>query len=72
MTNEKFWVVWQPDSGNPTHRHASREDALKEAERLAECAWPRTFYVLEAISSSRKVTVQTTTLVEFDHDELPF
>lgn len=70
MSEQKFWVVWQPESGSPTHCHDSLESATREAERLAECAWPRTFYVLEAVSASKKVTVQTTRL--HDEEELPF
>lgn len=69
MNTEKFWVVWQPESGAPRHRHESRESAQREAERLAECAYPRPFFVLEAISVSQKVTVMTTFL---GSDELPF
>lgn len=67
----KFWVVWQPESGNPQHRHESLESASREAERLAECAPRHAFYVMEAISVSRKVSVQTTVLRDFE-ETLPF
>lgn len=71
MSDSKFWVVWQPESGSPTHRHESLESATAEAERLAECAPRRQFYVLEAICVSKKVSVMTLPLVDF-HEELPF
>lgn len=67
----KFWVVWQPESGNPHKRHDSLESASREAERLAECAPRHAFYVMEAVSVSRKVSVQTTVLRDFD-ETLPF
>jgi hypothetical protein len=70
MYNEKFWVVWQPQSGPPNYRHESIESATREAERLAEVSQTREFYVLEAVSVSKKVTVQTTTLR--DSEILPF
>lgn len=69
MNAEKFWVVWQPESGAPSHRHESRESAQREAERLAECCGKREFFVLEAISVSQKVMVMTTILGD---EELPF
>ncbi len=64
MRNEKFWIVWQPESGSPTYRHDSLEAATKEAERLAEATRTREFFVLEAVSVSKKVTVQTLSLEE--------
>lgn len=70
MRNEKFWVVWQPESGAPTYRHDSLESAQREAERLAEASQTREFYVLEAMSVSKKVTVQTVDLR--DPEILPF
>jgi hypothetical protein len=69
MDNEKFWVVWQPQSGNPQYRHATYRAAKDEAERLAESAPRREFYVLEAVSKSAKVSVVTTPLGD---DALPF
>jgi hypothetical protein len=71
MSTEKFWVVWQPESGAPTYRHGTYESAQKEAERLAECAPKHAFFVLEAVSVSRKVSVITTPLTRTE-DDLPF
>ena len=61
---EKFWVVWQPESGNPSRRHSSFELAHSEAKRLAECAPQREFYVLEAVCKAAKVSVVTTMLAD--------
>jgi len=69
MDNEKFWVVWQPESGNPRYRHATYRAAADEAERLAESAPQHEFFVLEAVSRSKKVSVLTVPLGE---DVLPF
>jgi hypothetical protein len=71
MSTEKFWVVWQPESGAPTYRHDTYERALKEAERLAETVPGREFFVMEAMSVSRKVSVITTPLTRLE-DDLPF
>ena len=69
MNNETFFVVWQPESGNPTHRHQTYESAKTGAERLADLSPRREFYVLQAVSKSAKVSVVTTALGE---EELPF
>jgi hypothetical protein len=70
MNKSKFWVVWQPEGGSPTFRHETEVSATREAERLAESDRGRAFYVLEAVSVSRKVSVVTTKLEE--DQELPF
>lgn len=57
-----FFVVWQPESGNPQCRHRTYEQAKAEAERLAESSPRREFYVLQAVSKSAKVRVVTVTL----------
>jgi hypothetical protein len=69
MNNETFFVVWQPESGNPQYRHETYQQAKAEAERLADIAPRRDFYVLQAVSKSAKVSVVTTTL---GSEELPF
>lgn len=71
MSESKFWVVWQPESGAPRHRHESLESATREAERLAECAPRHAFYVLEAVCMSKKVSVITTPLID-PYEDLPF
>ncbi|GAA0696120.1 hypothetical protein ISN75_06655 [Dyella marensis] len=71
MSESKFWLGWQPESGAPRHRHASLDAAQREAERLAECAPRRQFYVLEAVCVSKKVSVMTLPLINLD-EELPF
>lgn len=61
---DTFWVVWQPNTGNPTVRHASEMEAQREAHRLAEFNPGREFYVLQALTVSRKVSVVTERLDE--------
>ncbi len=70
MDTGTFFVVWQPESGNPTYRHETYQQAKTEAERLADCSPRREFYVLQAVSKSAKVSVMT---VQLDDDGvLPF
>lgn len=65
----KFWVVWSPQSGPPTVRHASLAMATNEAMRLAQQHPGNEFVVLEAVGVAQKVTVQWTELGEA---EIPF
>ena len=62
MTNEKFWFVWCPSHGLPTHRHPSETAAKKEAERLARKNRGHRFFVLEALESVCVDDVQWTKL----------
>ena len=55
-----FWIVWAFESGVPTRQHASKEEALKEAERLAAKHPDKPFHVLQAISTSQAKIVETT------------
>lgn len=55
---KKFWVVWCPTGGNPTHKHATFDLADAEAQRLSNKTPDKEFYVLE---SKRLVTTATTT-----------
>lgn len=62
---EAFWTVWNPARSAPTVRHDSREEALREAERLASIQPNDSFYVMQAITVSRKVTVTTHELTAY-------
>lgn len=65
----KFWLVWTPTGPHPPiYRHECVKSAQREAERLAEQHSPSEFYVLEAVTVSKKASVVTTRLEE----ELPF
>lgn len=67
-----FWVVWCPSYGPPTVRHARKSDAVSEARRLATNNAGRDFYVLCAVSVSRRMEpVETTDFDVFDA-EIPF
>lgn len=54
-----FWIVWAFESEAPTRMHASKEEALKEAERLAGMYPDKPFHVLQAISTSQAKIVET-------------
>ena len=66
-----FWLVWNTRRSVPTHMHGTRDGAVAEAERLARVAPGHEFYVLEAISVSKKVDVVTEELFEGDELDTP-
>jgi hypothetical protein len=71
----RFWIVWSPQGDRPpTHRHRSRQEAKREAERLAGKTSNHEFFVLEAQSVSQYKTVHTVELSAAGcwDDELPF
>ena len=82
MTESRpFWMVWNPDSRPPCHKHPTQDAAQREAERLARIAPGSAFYVLKAISIAQRIDVKTTALCaegvrdgEFDDvgKEIPF
>lgn len=65
----KFWIVYSPTGSSPPRiRHTSREDALVAAESMARQHPNQEFFVMEAMTLSRSVTVQTVKL----ETEIPF
>jgi hypothetical protein len=44
----EFHLVWNPQGGHPTHKHADKVSAEREAERLAKQKPGQFFYVLKA------------------------
>ncbi|EFO33569.1 conserved hypothetical protein [Roseibium sp. TrichSKD4] len=49
MKHDKFWMVWNPIGHTPTRKHRSREDANREATRLAKKNPRQNFFVLKAV-----------------------
>ena len=47
--HHKFWMVWSPQGRAPTHKHWTKEEAEREARRLACISPGREFYVLKAV-----------------------
>lgn len=76
MIEQTFFMVWNPSRSAPTHKHLFYDLACKEAERLSRNAPGETFFVLQALTSIRKVDVERNTLKGAEsivHDiELPF
>lgn len=70
MSTAKFWMVWRPGGYVPTVRHTSEAQANKEAERIAGLAPGEEVFVLEAKRVKKKISVETTELVE--DTRLPF
>ena len=71
MNNEKFWLVWQPDTGLPTVRHLTEESAKREAKRLAGLNPDKPFFVMEGVARFERVSVTEIALVDGE-EELPF
>lgn len=68
-----FFMVYGMGQGAPTRRHDSIADATREAERLARSNPGVDFYVLATVRRSRRVDVETETLLATDADDLiPF
>ena len=63
MEEEEFWVVWCPQTGHPTVKHMTRQEAVAESERLARKHPGCVFYVLQAVSVSSAVRVETRPLL---------
>lgn len=55
MAQQKFWMVL--GEGTPTFRHASKQSAITEAERLARFFPRRPFVVLESLATVCKTDV---------------
>lgn len=51
MEDSKFWLVWSPQGGAPSHRHPQEGIARAEAIRLASLRPQQEFIVLEALTS---------------------
>lgn len=73
---ETFWMVYGLGQRQPTVRHKTFASAQGEAERLARVAPGTPFYVLEAVSVSRRVDVETIRLEPgqraITEDDIPF
>jgi hypothetical protein len=72
----EFYVVWNPNGHNPVVRHPDRYRATAEAERLARVAPGERFFVLHAVSMSRKPPPVETVNLDGSafrlEDEIPF
>lgn len=69
LTDEPFWLVWQPESGFPTVRRETYVAAREEAVRLARANRGKRFYVL---GTSMFAETGDLRLVEFKRiDDLP-
>lgn len=66
-----FFMVWNPSGGSPVFRHSLRSQAVQEAERLARLHPEQVFFVLGAVSVSKKKDVFTEELYDAS-DDLPF
>ncbi|MDI9680438.1 hypothetical protein [Burkholderia cenocepacia] len=67
---EAFFIIWCPTGPyTPKHRHASRDAAVKEAERLARVHAGNEFYVMQADTMR---TVDDMKRVDFDSPDIPF
>ena len=51
---QAFYLVWEPQNGYTKHRHEEQGQAEAEAERLADIYPGKEFFVLQALTMSRK------------------
>ncbi len=58
-----FFLVWNPQGHNPSHRHSTFESADAECKRLARINPGQEFYVL---SSVRKISTVTFNIVDYE------
>lgn len=68
MTDQAFWLVWNPRGHAPTVRHDSEESAVTEATRLARTNPGYEFFVLRAEAKYLKADVQCVRL----EPDMPF
>lgn len=61
---DAFWIVWNPEGRNPTHRHGSESSANNEAERLARMNPGQAFIVLRAVGARSVDGMQRVTYAE--------
>jgi len=60
---KKFWMVWREGNQAPSVKHETRKKAQEEAERLSSvCGSCERFYVLEALSITRRLEIVTENL----------
>lgn len=76
MTEHPFFVVWNPEHGQPRFRHPDYQSALAEAKRLASINKGAQFYVLVSCSvASVRDPVEVIDLHDLYRaapDEMPF
>lgn len=68
----KFWIVWSPQGRTPpSHRHWSKDDAMREAERLAKASPNAEFFAMKCVGGfSSEPTVSQFKIVP--GDGIPF
>lgn len=66
-----FYMVWNEGNRAPVCKHETYELAKTEAERLC-LANTGNFYVLQAVSVSRRVEVETEALERSLDEQIPF
>ena len=70
----RFWTVWNPSAGKPSHRHSTRAFADAEAARLASANPGHQFIVLKAVGGKCSV-IQLPDDIAFvaqDSEDIPF
>lgn len=67
----KFWMVWRERTPTTKHQHLTKDEAEREAKRLAKVSPGETIYVLKTVEafSSKETPVQRHKL---NADLIPF
>ncbi len=77
MDKGKFWFVWNPHGRNPSHMHATKDNAINEARRLATQNPGHDFIVLKSVAGFTvdlppPPPVKQIDMAEYVHDNIPF
>lgn len=68
-----FWMIYGIGRGAPTHMHGSRNEAEREAKRLARASPDTCFVILESVAAVIKRDVDVITIRGRDEgDGIPF
>lgn len=67
---DRFWLVWNFNGGEPRQRHASFEDADREAQRMAQSHPGNTFVVLTAAKAYK--SMRPVEEIELTEPDMPF
>ena len=68
----RFWLVWRSGGSAPTFKHFSKEEAEKEAGRLALKEPGAVFFVVKAVSGFHADIPPINTVKLIKADDIPF
>lgn len=70
--SDGFFLVWNPGGQSPVRRHATRQSATTEAERLANLNPGEVFFVLAAITEVQRPPALLVRKLRHADADIPF